>query len=93
MRDLFELAPAEVALFEDAVRKHDDWSSAYLRLPGQAGGVVRLVPDAATRWLATQGDAEVQVRAQALAAAGGDLRQAIATLARQSPHGLPRGGR
>ena len=92
VRDLFELSPAEVALFDEAVRKHDHWSSAYLRLPGQSGGVVRLVPDPYTRWLATQVDAELQLRDQALAAAGGDLRQAVQTLARQYPHGLSGGG-
>ena len=88
VRDLFELSPAEVALFEEGVRKHERWSSAYLRLPGQSGGVVRLVPDPFTRWLATQVDAELQLREQAVAAAGGDLRQAVQMLARQYPHGL-----
>jgi hypothetical protein len=92
VRDLFELSPAEVALFEEAVRKHDRWSSAYLRLPGQSGGVVRLVPDPSTRWLATQVDAELQLRNQVLAQTGGDLRQAVQTLARQYPHGLSGGG-
>ena len=55
LRDLFELSDAEVALF-DHVRKHDGWTSAYLRLPGQTGGLMRLVPDAFTRWLVSQDD-------------------------------------
>ena len=50
LQDLFHLSDMEVALF-DHVRKHAGWSSAYLRLPGHTGGLIRLVPDAFTRWL------------------------------------------
>ncbi len=91
LQRLFELSDAEVALFAH-VRKHDGWSSAYLRLPGQTGGVIRLVPDAFTRWLVSQHDRERALRAQAIEAAGGDIRQAVATLAQHYPHGLTGGG-
>jgi hypothetical protein len=90
LQHLFELSDAEVALF-DHVRKHDGWSSAYLRLPGHTGGLVRLVPDAYTRWLVSQEERERARRDQARAAAGGDLRQAVATLAQRYPQGLTGG--
>jgi conjugal transfer ATP-binding protein TraC len=90
LQDLFELSDAEVALF-DQVRKHEGWSSAYLRLPGHTGGIIRLVPDAYTRWLVSQDDGERALREEAVTEACGDVREAVATLAQRYPHGL-RGG-
>src|SRR5712691_7034503 len=90
LRSLFALSDAEVALFEH-VRKHEGWSSAYLRLPGQTGGLIRLVPDACTRWLVSQDDRERAMREQAIVEAGGDIRQAVATLAQRSPQGVTGG--
>ena len=63
LQDLFHLSDVEVALF-DHVRKHAGWSSAYLRLPGHTGGLIRLVPDAFTRWLVSQEDRERALREQ-----------------------------
>jgi hypothetical protein len=82
MRTLFDLTEPEVALLK-TVRRRPGWSEAYLRLPEQQGGLIRLVPDPYLRWLATQ---QPQERAQlqaALAAAGGDLHQAVVALATQ----------
>lgn len=87
LQDLFELTDAEVQLFAQ-VRKHAGWSSAYLRLPGQTGGVIRLVPDACTRWLVSQDAQERARREQAVQESGGDIRQAVATLAQRYPHGF-----
>lgn len=90
LQALFELTDAEVQLVAQA-RKHAGWSSAYLRLPGQTGGVMRLVPDAVTRWLVSQDPQERILREQAVQEAGGDLRQAVATLAQRFPQGLTGG--
>jgi hypothetical protein len=90
LQGLFELSDAEVALF-DHVRKHAGWSSAYLRLPGHAGGIIRLVPNALTRWLVSQDDRERAMRNEVLTATGGDLCQAVALLAQRYPQG-PAGG-
>ncbi len=57
------------------------------------GAVADALAPAFTRWMATQVDAELRLREQAVAAAGGDLRRAVQTLARQYPDGLPTGGR
>jgi hypothetical protein len=91
LQDLFHLSDAEVVLF-DHVRKHAGWSSAYLRLPGHTGGLIRLVPDAFTRWLVSQDNRERALREQICRETGGDLRQAVQTLAAQYPHGLQGGG-
>jgi conjugal transfer ATP-binding protein TraC len=90
LQDLFHLSDVEVALF-DQVRKHAGWSSAYLRLPGHTGGLIRLVPDAFTRWLVSQEDQERALREQIARETGGDLRQAVQTLATRYPHGLQGG--
>ena len=90
LQDLFHLSDVEVALF-DHVRKHAGWSSAYLRLPGHTGGLIRLVPDAFTRWLVSQDDRERALREQTCRETGGDLRQAVQTLAARYPHGLQGG--
>jgi hypothetical protein len=90
LQDLFHLSDVEVALF-DQVRKHAGWSSAYLRLPGHTGGLIRLVPDAFTRWLVSQDDRERTLREQTCRATGGDLRQAVQMLAAQYPYGLQGG--
>jgi hypothetical protein len=87
LQELFALSDTEVQLLSQ-VRKHDGWSSAYLRLPGHTGGLVRLVPDAYTRWLVSQATQERQARAQAIADHRGDIRQAIAWLAARYPQGL-----
>jgi hypothetical protein len=87
MRTLFDLTEQEVALCK-AVRRRPGWSEAYLRLPDQTGGILRLVPDATLRWGATQQPAERAMREAAVQAAGGDLRQAVAQLAAQYPEGL-----
>jgi hypothetical protein len=88
LHDLFALTETEVHLLTQ-VRKHEGWSSAYLRLPGQAGGLIRLVPDAYTRWLVSQAPQERQARAHAIADHGGNIRQAVAWLAATYPQGLP----
>jgi len=90
LQGLFELSDAEVALF-DHVRKHAGWSSAYLRLPGQTGGLIRLVPDAFTRWLVSQDDRERALRAEVLTATDSDLRETVALLAQRYPQGLTGG--
>jgi type IV secretory system conjugative DNA transfer VirD4/TraG family protein/LAGLIDADG DNA endonuclease family protein len=90
IQTLFKLADSEVALFAH-VRKHAAWSSGYLQLPGKTGGLVRLVPDAYTRWLVSQDDREKAVREQAILRQGGHVREAVALLAQQYPHGLPSG--
>jgi conjugal transfer ATP-binding protein TraC len=87
MRTLFDLTEQEVALCK-AVRRRPGWSEAYLRLPDQTGGILRLVPDAYLRWGATQQPAERAMRDAAVQAAGGGLRQAVAQLAAQYPEGL-----
>jgi hypothetical protein len=86
LEDLFQLSPAEIALLAKA-RKHAQWSSAYLQIAGGGGGLIRLIPDAVTRWLVSQDDHDRAMREQAVREAGGDLRQAVATLAQRSPHG------
>jgi hypothetical protein len=91
MRSLFDLTDQEVALCK-TVRRRAGWSEAYLRLPDQSGGVIRLVPDAYVRWGATQQIRERTLRTQTVQACGGDLRQAVARLARQYPNGLEGGG-
>jgi type IV secretory pathway VirB4 component len=87
MRTLFDLTDQEVALCK-TVRRRAGWSEAYLRLPDQAGGIIRLVPDAFLRWGATQHPAERALRAQTIQAMGGDLRRAVSHLATQYPDGL-----
>jgi hypothetical protein len=91
MHALLKLTPVEQALLGQ-VRRHDGWSSAYLRLPGQTGGLIRIVPDAYTRWLVSQDDHDRAMRDQALLETGGDLHQAITTLAQRYPHGRTGGG-
>ncbi len=86
LEDLFQLSSAEIALLAKA-RKHEQWSSAYLQLAGGGGGLIRLIPDAWTRWLVSQDDHDRAMREQAVREAGGDLRQAVATLAQRYPHG------
>ena len=76
MRTLFDLTDQEVALCK-TVRRRAGWSEAYLRLPDQSGGVIRLVPDAYLRWGATQQPMERALRTQTMQACGGDLRQAV----------------
>jgi len=92
LQDVFKLSEAEVALFAH-VRKQTGWSSAYLQLPGQTGGLVRLVPDSFTQWLVSQDERARACREQAIADAGGDIRQAVATLAQRYPQGLTGGPR
>ena len=87
MRTLFDLTEQEVALCK-AVRRRPGWSEAYLRLPDQTGGILRVVPDPYLRWGATQHSAERAARDTAVQAAGGDIRRAVAQLARQYPDGL-----
>jgi hypothetical protein len=82
MRTLFDLTDPEVALLK-TVRRRPGWSEAYLRLPEQQGGVIRLVPDPYLRWLATQQPQERAQRQAALDAARGDLHQAVMALATQ----------
>jgi conjugal transfer ATP-binding protein TraC len=82
MRTLFDLTEPEVALLK-TVRRRPGWSEAYLRLPEQQGGLIRLIPDPYLRWLATQQPQERAQRQAALDAAGGDLHQAVAALATQ----------
>jgi hypothetical protein len=84
LADLFQLSSAERALLAK-VRKHAQWSSAYVQLAG--GGLIRLIPDAWTRWLVSQDDHDRALREQAVREAGGDLRQAVTTLAQRSPYG------
>jgi type IV secretory pathway VirB4 component len=91
LQDLFHLSDVEVALC-DHVRKHAGWSSAYLRLPGHTGGLIRLVPDAFTRWLVSQDDQERALREQTCREVGGDLRRAVQRLVARYPHGLQGGG-
>jgi hypothetical protein len=86
LQHLFELSDTEVALVTQ-VRKHEGWSSAYLRLPGHTGGIVRLVPDAYTRWLVSQDDRERTMRAEAVASAGGNIQAAVVSLTQRYPHG------
>jgi conjugal transfer ATP-binding protein TraC len=90
LQALFHLSDVEVALC-DHVRKHQGWSSAYLRLPGHTGGLIRLVPDAFTRWLVSQEDQERALRELTRRTTGGDLRQAVQILAARYPHGLQGG--
>jgi hypothetical protein len=87
MRTLFDLSDQEVALCK-AVRRRPGWSEAYLRLPDQTGGILRVVPDPYLRWGATQHPAERAARDTAVQAAGGDIWRAVAQLARQYPDGL-----
>jgi hypothetical protein len=87
MRSLFDLTEQEVALCK-TVRRRAGWSEAYLRLPDQSGGVIRLVPDAYLRWSATQRPMERALRAQLVQKLGGNLRQAVTQLAVQYPDGL-----
>jgi type IV secretory pathway VirB4 component len=87
---LFKLSDTEMALFAHAA-KHEGWSSAYLQLPGHTGGLIRLVPDAYTRWLVSQEQQERAMRAQAVAEAGGDIRAAVTMLAQRYPQGLTGG--
>jgi hypothetical protein len=82
LKELFTLSDAEVAVF-DRVHKHADWSSAYLRLPGGTGGLIRLIPDHLTQWLVGQDEQTRCAREQAVAAAGGDLRLALARKAHE----------
>jgi hypothetical protein len=91
MRKLFDLTEPEVALLK-TVRRRPGWSEAYLRLPEQQGGLIRLVPDPYLRWLATQHPPERAQRQAALAAAGGDLHQAVAALATQELAAAGEGG-
>jgi conjugal transfer ATP-binding protein TraC len=79
LKELFELSDAEVALF-DHVRKREDWSSGYLRLPNQGGGLVRILADDYTKWVMSQRDSDRPIREEAIMKAGGDIRQAIAQL-------------
>ena len=43
LRTLFDLTPAEVDLIK-TVSRRPQWSEAYVRLPEQKGGVIRLIP-------------------------------------------------
>jgi conjugal transfer ATP-binding protein TraC len=90
VQQVFRLSDTEGALLGQ-VHKHAGWSSAYLYVTGQAGGLVRLVPDAYTRWLVSQETHERALREQALAEAGGDLRAAVTRLAQRYPQGLTGG--
>ena len=89
LQDLFHLSDVEVALF-DHVRKHAGWSSAYLRLPGHTGGLIRLVPDAFTRWLVSQEDRERALREQTLP---GRPAAISARRCRPWPRAIPTGSR
>ena len=84
IKTIFELSDTEGALVAQ-VRKQAGWSSAYLHLAGQAGGIVRLVPDALTEWLLAQDEQTRAGRAQAIHEAGGDIRQALARGAWKAP--------
>ncbi len=84
MRDLFDLTAAEVAMIRQA-RRGPGWSSAYLKLPDHAGGLIHLVPDAATDWLAGQSPQHRARRAEALAGTDGDLMRAFAATLPQGP--------
>jgi conjugal transfer ATP-binding protein TraC len=92
LQEVFKLAEPELALFKE-VRKHEGWSAAYLQLPAHTGGLVRLVPDAFTRWLVSQDDRERALREEAIARAEGDIRRAVTTLAQRYPQGLTGGTR
>jgi hypothetical protein len=87
MHALLKLTPGEHAVLGQ-VRRYTGWSSAYLRMPGATGGLIRIVPDPYTRWLVSQQDAEKALRDQAIAAAGGNIRAAVARLAARYPDGL-----
>jgi hypothetical protein len=77
MADVFAFSPAEVQIF-DHVKKHAHWSSGYLRLAQQQGGIVRIVSNRMTDWMASQDPEAQRHREQAIADAGGDIRVAAA---------------
>src|SRR5712691_2256788 len=87
MQSLLKLTVTEQELLGH-VQRHAGWSSAYLRLPNHTGGLIRLVPDAYTRWLVSQEDRERAMRDQAIAEAAGDLGKAVTMLAQRYPQGL-----
>jgi type IV secretory pathway VirB4 component len=86
---VFRWSAAEQSLFERGeVARHAGWSSAYLSFSDKKGGVVRIIPDAVTRWQLTQDDYERAVRAEAIAKADGQVWQAMAALTAQYPQGV-----
>ena len=87
MQTLFKLTAAEMQMIRLA-KKHQGWSSFYLKSGDSEGGIARLVPDRWTKWQSSQYPPESQMRQRYLVAAGGDMRQAVANLVRDYPQGL-----
>jgi len=87
MQSLLKLTSVEHAVLGQ-VRRHTGWSSAYLRMPGATGGLIRIVPDVYTQCLVGQEERTRRLREAALQAVGGDIRLAVATLAARYPQGL-----
>lgn len=84
MRTIFELNDAELAMIRQA-RRHPGWSSAYLKLPQDQGGLIHLVPDAGTDWFAGQTSAHRAARAQAQRETGQPLLEAFMAM-QEVPH-------
>jgi hypothetical protein len=82
MKTLFQLNDAEVTLLRKA-RNRGRWSSALLKLPDDQGGLVRLVSDTGTNWIAGQLPRHKAARAEALQRTGKPLLETFA-----ATHGL-----
>jgi hypothetical protein len=90
MQALLKLTPAEHHLASLAQR-HQGWSSAFLRLPSHAGGLIHLVPDTYTALMTGQDPQTRRARDEAIVEAGGDVRGAMAALMTRYPEGLTGG--
>jgi conjugal transfer ATP-binding protein TraC len=77
--NILGLTDAERAMLPRC-KRHEGWSSGFLRLGASEGGMVRLVPDELTVALAGQGEAERSMRERYIEEAHGDLQQAMAAL-------------
>ena len=91
VRELFDLTDQDERLLK-MVRKRDSWGEGYLWQPEGKGGVIRLVPDPFSRWLASQ-DPDEKAAREKLEAEYGDLGRAVAQLAREYPQGLRGAGK
>jgi TraG P-loop domain len=81
--DLMKFTPVEEELFSRA-QLHDGWSAGFLRLGAQSGGLVGLVPDLVTHFLADQDHRKRQQREALLAAHGGDWQAVLAQVTHQA---------
>ena len=63
MAESYALEPQEVRALK-TLQKGDGYSEAYLRLPQQRGGVIRIIADHYTRWAAEQQDPQVKHQLQ-----------------------------